>query len=144
MKKKWCERGDLNPHPFRDRILNPARLPVPPLSHVAARFGSPSSGSCHVLFLHVWMLHRRLHSREHDARGGDIAGGGALIGAACGRAIVRCLGRMQRKDHKDAVGQVTVPQAVQARLEATDAAKSPKKAIDFFGNTILILIFKQC
>ena len=30
----WCERGDLNPHPLRDWILNPARLPIPPLSQV--------------------------------------------------------------------------------------------------------------
>src|SRR5207249_2659643 len=29
----WCERGELNPHPLRDWILSPARLPVPPLSH---------------------------------------------------------------------------------------------------------------
>src|SRR6266487_951137 len=28
-----CERGDLNPHEFPHWILNPARLPVPPLSH---------------------------------------------------------------------------------------------------------------
>lgn len=27
-----CERGDSNPHPLRDWILSPARLPVPPLS----------------------------------------------------------------------------------------------------------------
>src|SRR5262245_59339045 len=27
-----CERRDLNPHPFRDWILSPARLPIPPLS----------------------------------------------------------------------------------------------------------------
>jgi hypothetical protein len=27
-----CERGDLNPHALRHRILSPARLPVPPLS----------------------------------------------------------------------------------------------------------------
>jgi hypothetical protein len=29
----WYERGDLNPHPLRDRYLKPARLPIPPLSH---------------------------------------------------------------------------------------------------------------
>ena len=29
----FCERGDSNPHEFPHRILNPARLPVPPLSH---------------------------------------------------------------------------------------------------------------
>ena len=28
----WCERGDSNPHPLRDQILNLARLPIPPLS----------------------------------------------------------------------------------------------------------------
>lgn len=28
----WCERGDSNPHGIAHRILNPARLPVPPLS----------------------------------------------------------------------------------------------------------------
>ena len=27
-----CESGDLNPDPFRDWILSPARLPIPPLS----------------------------------------------------------------------------------------------------------------
>ena len=27
-----CERRELNPHPFRDRILSPARLPIPPRS----------------------------------------------------------------------------------------------------------------
>jgi hypothetical protein len=27
-----CERRELNPHPLRDRILSPARLPVPPRS----------------------------------------------------------------------------------------------------------------
>ena len=30
---QMCERGDSNPHPVRDRILSPARLPIPPLSH---------------------------------------------------------------------------------------------------------------
>src|SRR5712692_7663625 len=30
----WCERGDSNPHPLRDQILNLARLPVPPLSRL--------------------------------------------------------------------------------------------------------------
>src|SRR5438876_9372342 len=30
----YCESGDLNPDPFRDWILSPARLPVPPLSLV--------------------------------------------------------------------------------------------------------------
>jgi hypothetical protein len=29
---RYCERRELNPHPFRDRILSPARLPIPPLS----------------------------------------------------------------------------------------------------------------
>ncbi len=29
--EKRCGRGDSNPHPLRDRNLNPARLPVPPL-----------------------------------------------------------------------------------------------------------------
>ena len=29
-----CERQELNLHPLRDWILSPARLPVPPLSHV--------------------------------------------------------------------------------------------------------------
>ena len=38
-----------------------------------------------------------------------MAGGGAAIGTAFGLAIVRCLGRMKRKDHKDAVGQITMP-----------------------------------
>ena len=32
----WCERGDLNPYPFRDWNLNPARLPIPPLSREKA------------------------------------------------------------------------------------------------------------
>jgi hypothetical protein len=27
-----CERRELNPHPLRDRILSPARLPVSPRS----------------------------------------------------------------------------------------------------------------
>ena len=31
-RQEWCERGELNPHPLRDWILSPARLPVPPLS----------------------------------------------------------------------------------------------------------------
>ena len=31
----WCERGDSNPHPLRDQILSLARLPIPPLSHIA-------------------------------------------------------------------------------------------------------------
>ena len=31
---KWCERGELNPHGVTHWILSPARLPVPPLSHV--------------------------------------------------------------------------------------------------------------
>lgn len=31
----WCERRDLNPHKHNaHRNLNPARLPIPPLSHV--------------------------------------------------------------------------------------------------------------
>ena len=29
----WCERRDSNSHGLPHRILNPARLPVPPLSH---------------------------------------------------------------------------------------------------------------
>ena len=29
-----CERQDSNLHPLRDWILNPARLPIPPLSPV--------------------------------------------------------------------------------------------------------------
>jgi hypothetical protein len=29
-KKKWCPRGDLNSHSRKNRILNPARLPIPP------------------------------------------------------------------------------------------------------------------
>ena len=28
----WCERGESNPHELPHWILNPARLPVPPLS----------------------------------------------------------------------------------------------------------------
>ena len=35
--RNWCERGELNPHPLRDWILSPARLPVPPLSHTEGR-----------------------------------------------------------------------------------------------------------
>src|ERR1051325_12065426 len=31
-----CERRELNPHPLRDRILSPARLPVPPRSRSCA------------------------------------------------------------------------------------------------------------
>ncbi len=31
---KWCERGELNPYGFLHWILSPARLPVPPLSHI--------------------------------------------------------------------------------------------------------------
>ena len=30
---EWCEKGDSNPQTVRYRILNPARLPVPPFSH---------------------------------------------------------------------------------------------------------------
>src|SRR5581483_735460 len=54
-----CERWESNPHPLRDRILNPARLPVPPLSRVlllagartprsfaAHRRSTPRSGIC--------------------------------------------------------------------------------------------------
>ena len=33
-KLLWCERGDLNPYSKCYWILNPARLPVPPLSHI--------------------------------------------------------------------------------------------------------------
>ena len=29
----WWARRDLNPHTFRYWILNPARLPIPPLAH---------------------------------------------------------------------------------------------------------------
>ena len=40
MEKRWCERGDSNPHGrFAHQILNLARLPIPPLSH-------PTSRSC--------------------------------------------------------------------------------------------------
>src|SRR5215467_4322671 len=35
---KGCERGDSNPHGITHRNLNPARLPVPPLSRAAARY----------------------------------------------------------------------------------------------------------
>lgn len=41
----WCERGESNPHGFPHRNLNPARLPVPPLS----RTDEGSSGSPHPL-----------------------------------------------------------------------------------------------
>ena len=37
-----CERRESNPDPFRDRILSPARLPVPPRSrcgNIKARVG---------------------------------------------------------------------------------------------------------
>src|SRR5690606_40601964 len=30
--RRWCERGDSNPHAERRWNLNPVRLPVPPLS----------------------------------------------------------------------------------------------------------------
>ena len=37
LKRGKCERGDLNPHGcLAHRILNPARLPIPPLSREAA------------------------------------------------------------------------------------------------------------
>ena len=29
---RWCARGDSNPQAFRHRILNPARIPIPPLA----------------------------------------------------------------------------------------------------------------
>lgn len=32
--EKWCERGDSNSHGLPHWNLNPARLPVPPLSQV--------------------------------------------------------------------------------------------------------------
>jgi hypothetical protein len=35
--KKWCERRDSNSHGLPHWNLNPARLPVPPHSHIAAR-----------------------------------------------------------------------------------------------------------
>lgn len=31
--KKWCERGESNPHTVRRQILSLVRLPVPPPSH---------------------------------------------------------------------------------------------------------------
>lgn len=31
--QKWCPRPDSNGHSFRNRILSPARLPIPPLGH---------------------------------------------------------------------------------------------------------------
>ena len=31
--KRWCPRPDSNGHSFRNRILSPARLPIPPLGH---------------------------------------------------------------------------------------------------------------
>ena len=44
LKRGKCERGDLNPHGcLAHRILNPARLPVPPLSRAAAHSGKPLS-----------------------------------------------------------------------------------------------------
>lgn len=33
MKTKWCGWSESNRHSFRNRILNPARLPVPPHPH---------------------------------------------------------------------------------------------------------------
>src|SRR5437870_2910446 len=39
-----CERGDLNPHGcLAHRILNPARLPIPPLSRAASHSGKSAS-----------------------------------------------------------------------------------------------------
>lgn len=32
--RPWCERGESNPHELPHWNLNPARLPVPPLSQV--------------------------------------------------------------------------------------------------------------
>jgi hypothetical protein len=33
VSKKWCERGESNPHTVRRQILSLVRLPVPPPSH---------------------------------------------------------------------------------------------------------------
>jgi hypothetical protein len=44
-ERSKCERRELNPHPLRDRILSPARLPVPPRSR-AAEYSGGTSGQC--------------------------------------------------------------------------------------------------
>src|SRR5579864_5048123 len=33
ISRRWCERGDSNPHGFTRQILSLVRLPIPPLSH---------------------------------------------------------------------------------------------------------------
>ena len=35
--RKWCPRGDSNPHAFRHRLLRPACLPIPPPGHLRNR-----------------------------------------------------------------------------------------------------------
>ncbi len=53
----WCEGGDSNPYPFRDWILNPARMPVPPPSRV-----------CFCMFVQVRIYHKTLFISRPDSR----------------------------------------------------------------------------
>lgn len=44
---KNCARGESNPHGFPHRILNPARLPVPPLARALDQGHSLCSANCY-------------------------------------------------------------------------------------------------
>ena len=74
---KWCERRDSNPHGFLHRILSPARLPVPPLSH-----GMLLSASC-------WELPGPVHR--------IVAGPGAVCNPASGSERAGVTPYLQRR-----------------------------------------------
>ena len=60
--RHWCERRDSNPHARRHWNLNPARLPVPPLSHAAAAVREDiSEKNCILLLLYCF------RSRENQS-----------------------------------------------------------------------------
>ena len=42
LKRGWCPRSDSNRQALRRRILNPLRLPIPPLGHLANSFIRPA------------------------------------------------------------------------------------------------------
>ena len=74
-KIKWYAREDSNLHPLRDRILNPARLPIPPLARpvktrVFGNFPITQGCLCHFHFKkrHETMMNTQQFTPVLDGR----------------------------------------------------------------------------
>ncbi len=64
---KWCERRDSNSHAARHWNLNPARLPIPPLSHIICNLP--------LIFIKnskIWGGRRGLNPRQPESQSGAL------------------------------------------------------------------------